>query len=149
MNDSDLITVKDFSREVGISQQAVYQRLNKSLKEFVVVVNGKKFLKKAALLEFKSQQEQSKVEQQQANVEQDLIKTLQKTISMLEVQLEAKDKQIEELNERLKDAMEISKAHVVLSVAERQPVQTAIEQAPQGVPNESPDFWTRLKNIFR
>ena len=156
MNDKELLTIKEFAEAAGVTQQAVYQRLNKSLKDFVVVVEGKKRLQKAALAAFQRPQEETQVEQDSIKVEQEFIKALQATVSMLENQLkvlenqlEAKDQQIAELNERLKEAMEISKAHVVLSVADRQQLPPTQEEITEASPETKPDLWARFKGWFK
>ncbi|MCC8069635.1 MAG: hypothetical protein LIO71_07795 [Ruminococcus sp.] len=46
-------TIKEFADIVGISTQAVYQRLDKDLKEYYTVLDGKKYLDKRVLTLFK------------------------------------------------------------------------------------------------
>lgn len=48
------LTIKEFADFVGISTQAVYQRLDKDLKEYYKVIDGKKYLEKSVLSLFKS-----------------------------------------------------------------------------------------------
>ena len=40
--DQEYISIADFAERAGVSKQAVYQRLNKSLKAYVKDVDGKK-----------------------------------------------------------------------------------------------------------
>jgi chromosome segregation ATPase len=47
------LTIKEFADFVGISTQAVYQRLDKDLKDYYEVIDGKKYLKKSVLSLFK------------------------------------------------------------------------------------------------
>ena len=53
----DYITVKDFANLAGVSTQAIYQRIDKDLKRFVKVENGKKLILMAALEFFKCKKE--------------------------------------------------------------------------------------------
>ena len=46
-------TIKEFADIVGISTQAVYQRLDKDLKEYYTILDGKKYLDKRVLTLFK------------------------------------------------------------------------------------------------
>jgi lipid II:glycine glycyltransferase (peptidoglycan interpeptide bridge formation enzyme) len=146
----DLLTIKEFSELAGVSQQALYQRLNKSLQEYVVVIDNKKHLKREALSLFERTEQSAEnkaVEQGSINVEQELFKALQDTIAMLQEQLKAKDQQIAELNERLRDAMEISKAHIVITAADKQlpPTQEEIQEA-ETAPEIKPGVFGWFKN---
>ena len=49
MKDNEILTIKEFATAAGVSPQAVYQRLTKSLQPYVVEINGKKHLKREAL----------------------------------------------------------------------------------------------------
>lgn len=145
----DLLTIKEFAEAAGISQQAVYQRLNKSLQGYVVVLNGKKHLKQEALSLFEKETQStdsSKVEQDSFKVEQGLIDTLQTTITLLQDQLKTKDDQIAELNARLKEALELNKGQVLLSVAEKQQLAAPKEESEEETTETKPSFWSRFKS---
>ena len=47
------LTIKEFADLVGISTQAVYQRLDKDLKDYYEVIDNKKYLKKSVLTLFR------------------------------------------------------------------------------------------------
>lgn len=100
--ESNYISIAEFSKRANISKQRVYQLLNKSLKDFVKEVDGVKMLHIQALERYKSKENKSRVEQ---GFEQDfnnpLNDSLIKTIEVLQEQLSVKDRQIEELNNRL------------------------------------------------
>lgn len=144
----DLLTVKQFAEAAGVTQQAVYQRLNKSLTSFVVEVNGQKYLKREALANFERpeqkpnsrplEQDFNKVEQGFNKVEQGLIDTLQQTITVLQAQLETKDKQISELNARLDQALQItSQSHFIAAQAQAQLTEATTPPAGES-PAEAP-----------
>lgn len=100
--ESNYISIAEFSKRANISKQRVYQLLNKSLKDFVKEVDGVKMLHIQALERYQSKENKSRVEQ---GFEQDfnnpLNDSLIKTIEVLQEQLSVKDRQIEELNNRL------------------------------------------------
>lgn len=100
--ESNYISIAEFSKRANISKQRVYQLLNKSLSDFVKEVDGVKMLHISALERYQSKGNKSRVEQ---GFEQDfnnpLNDSLIKTIEVLQEQLSVKDRQIEELNNRL------------------------------------------------
>lgn len=133
MQGKDLLTVKEYAEAVGVSQQAVYQRLNKGLSSFVVEVNGQKFIKRQALEEAHAQKDSSKVEQDSSKdsskVEQGLnnvdklLETLAQTVTLLQGQLEVKDQQISELNKRLEQALtNTSQSHYIAAQAQQKQI---------------------------
>lgn len=149
MKDKELLTIKEFAEAAGVSSQAVYQRLTKTLQPYVVEVNGKKHLKKEALELFVSTEQKAEnkdVEQDSINLDKELIKTLQATIGILQGQLETKDKQIAELNERLKDALELNKGQMLLSVTERQQLPEVTEIAQEEADGKKRTFWGRVRS---
>lgn len=100
--ESNYISIAEFSKRANISKQRVYQLLKKSLKDFVKEVDGVKMLHIQALERYQSKENKSRVEQ---GFEQDfnnhLNDTLIKTIELLQEQLSVKDRQIEELTRLL------------------------------------------------
>lgn len=99
----EYVTIKEFSEQVGVSVQAVYQRLNKDLKPFVKVVDGKKMLSIKAKDLYSIKKDKS-----------ELLNTLNATLNVLTEQLKEKDKQISELNKRLSEAMELNRNNQIL-----------------------------------
>ena len=100
--ESNYISIAEFSKRANISKQRVYQLLNKSLKDFVKEVDGVKMLHIQALERYQRKENKSRIEQ---GFEQDfnnpLNDTLIKTIELLQEQLSVKDRQIEELTRLL------------------------------------------------
>ncbi len=104
MND-EILTIKQFAELAGVTQQAVYKQLNNKLKNYIVIVDGKKRLKKAGLKEFSDKPGQkifSTVEQQDNNQFKTLLSQNQQIIDMLQQELKEKNEQIAEL-QRLVD----------------------------------------------
>jgi len=109
---NEYISIKEFASKVGLTSQAIYQRIDKDLKPFLKLVENKKTLnvKALELFGFKA------VEQE---VDKDLLKTLQDTLKVLTSQIEIKDQQIENLNERLKEAQELNRNNQILLGSEQ------------------------------
>lgn len=146
---NDYITVAEFAERAGISKQRVYQLLNKRLKQFVQVVDGKKMLNIKALEEFSIQGDCSNIQEDCSRLEQEkdtALELLKTTIEMLQKQLEEKDKTIHELTEALKaEQIQTSQAQALHGGSMQQILledinkKEASENAPRGF----------FKRIFR
>jgi hypothetical protein len=90
MTNESYITVSEYAALKGISKQAVYKQLNNKLQPFLIVVDGRKYIDRAALTE---------VENQKLNeVEQPFNQPLNnQSQPFLESQIAEKDKVIESL----------------------------------------------------
>ncbi len=102
-NERELLTVKEFALAAGVTEQAIYKRLNNQndkLNNHLIIVEGKKRLDKAALQLFTQPVEQpveqplNQVEQPSVEGLQQLIDTQAAEIESLQDQLKAKDHQI-------------------------------------------------------
>jgi len=105
------ISIKEFARQIGVSSQAVYQRLDKDLKPFLKVINNKK---KLDIQAFKLLNLENTEQPEIKENDKQLTSSLQETLKILSRQLEAKDQQIADLNERLKEAQELNKNSQIL-----------------------------------
>lgn len=95
MKNENYITVSEYAALKGISKQAVYKQLNNKLQPFLIVVDGRKYIDRAALTE---------VENQKLNeVEQPLNNQSQ---PFLESQIAEKDKVIESLLRQIENLQE-------------------------------------------
>jgi len=141
----DYISIKEFAARAGVSNQAVYQRLDKNLKKFVKVVENRKYIDIAALDEYSIKQVDQDVEKtdkqnedlnkqlinsikgdkvdetgnKPESLENMLVNTLQDALKALTAQLEVKDRQISELNERLREAQELNRNNQILLGSEQ------------------------------
>jgi len=94
--DKKLITVTEYAKLKGVSQQAIYKQIKTGrLKEWVETVDGKTMINSAVFSDEGKQKLMNKDD------------NLAKLIETLTAQLETKDKQIDELNQRLKDVTEV------------------------------------------
>ena len=136
----EYITIAEFAEKAGVSKQAIYQRLNKGLKEYSRVVDGVKMLDLRALEELYGKEPEQGIEQEidkdsKANSQenQDIIKAL------LE-QLRVKDQQIADLNERLADEQK-NHGRTQLLLVEKEHQLQMIEDQKKEEENESKTKW--------
>ena len=134
MSNENYLTVAEYAAAKHITKQAVYKQLNKGLKQFLVVVDGQKFIDKAAL----GDSVETELNKGEQPFEQPLNNQIQ---PFLQAQIEEKDRTIERLlrqieslsqqNERLTDLLHNSQ---VLLAAEKQQqlitAQTDSEEQP-------------------
>jgi len=113
---SEYISVKEFATRVGVSPQAVYQRIDKDLKPFLKLIESKKMLNIKGIELFELKSVEQAIEQDFNN---NLLKSLQDILATLSAQLDAKDKQIADLNERLKEAQELNRNNQILLGSEQ------------------------------
>ena len=138
---NNYITVAEFSKRANVSKQRVYQLLNKSLKEFVKEVDGKKVIDIKGLELFKDNENNSSIEQAfEQDLNKSLIVTLNATIEVLQKQLEEKDRQIAELTEIVKTQSQSINADNHARLADK----LKIESSEQKEEREKKSFWKRL-----
>lgn len=97
MDNKELLSIKEVSEAAGVTQQAVYKQLNNKLKKYVVVVEGKKKLKKEVLEEVYNKSVEQKFNNENSTVEQPIQPEIKLVLETLQQQLKEKDKQIESL----------------------------------------------------
>ena len=102
MNVNNYYTVAETAEKLKISKQAVYKRLSTDLKQGLMLIDGKKYIKSAlidSLVNSKVDTAELKVEKpnEQQRVENELIKALKSHIESLEKQNERLNNQIERL----------------------------------------------------
>lgn len=102
MNINNYYTVAETAEKLQISKQAVYKRLSTDLKQGLMLIDGKKYIKSAlidSLVNSKVDTTELKVKQpnEQPLIENELIKALKSHIESLEKQNERLNNQIERL----------------------------------------------------
>lgn len=94
LDQNEYLTIAEFAKRVNVSKQAVYQQLDKKLKPYLIVIDGKKKLNVKAISEVYDKQSEEidkEVEQEKNN----------QLIEILTNQLMEKDKQIDGLIKNL------------------------------------------------
>lgn len=163
------ISIKEFAELAGVSRQAIQQRLETSLAEFVKAnEQGKKTISTKALQLFGSQkskaneqgteekckanEQESKAKKQGTN-EDILYSALLQTVEILQGQLAAKDRQIEALYNALENAQraatQAQQLHAGTMQRELLEAQTEPPAAPQPTPppeqKQKRGFFSRWK----
>ena len=98
MADQQYITVKEFAQRAGVSIQSVYQSLNKRLKPYFKVINGRKMLDIKALGDIYGIPH---IEKDEQGIKQDYKDNDKLLINLLMEQIKVKDKEIADLHELL------------------------------------------------
>jgi hypothetical protein len=109
---AEYMKIKEFAQRVGISQQAVYKQLNNRLKDYVTVIDGKKWIDKRALelYEPKVNSTTKSTDEQPMNNQFNI-----ELIQMLRDELAEKNRTIAELQKSLNAERELVKeAHLLL-----------------------------------
>ncbi len=97
------LTIAEFATRAGISKQRVYQLLNKTLKDYLVIENGRKYIDPTGIEEIEEARKKQGFTKGLTEFEQDLNKALQ-TIETLEIDLAEQQKQNRSLNNELNEA---------------------------------------------
>lgn len=143
--ENEYLTVKEFAEKAGVTRQAVYQQLNKTLQPFQRVLNGKKAIHINALSLFESKHFLSSVEQPLNNYSSEFVNSLKAQIESLNEQIKIKDSQIADLSEMNRNAQVLllnqQKLLLPASAAEAA-AEVASEPDPQ--PKKRPSLWNRI-----
>ena len=125
---NDYLSIKEFAKATGLSQQAIYTQLNNKLKTYLKVVDNKKMLEKSALSLFVKEEKSNGVEQQ--------------LINMLQTELNEKNKQIAELQKLLDQAQRLHAAEKqrVLELEDKMATEQTQEQEQQ----EKKKWWKKI-----
>lgn len=97
IDEQEYLTIAEFAKRVNVSKQAIYQQLDKKLKPYLIVIDGKKKLNIKAISEVYDKQSEEidkEVEQEENN---QLIDILTNQLIEKDKQLTEKDKQIDGL----------------------------------------------------
>lgn len=140
----EYISVSDFADRAGCSKQAVYQQLNKKLKPYVKVIDGKKTINSKALREVYGKEIQPESQSVVKEVDQELNKEL---IAELRDQLAKKDQEIEKLLRML----EREQAQVAIAQSQIQQIQDKQHQdtaEKKEEPEKEPEKKSWIRRLF-
>ena len=101
------ITVAEAAEIFNVSKQSVYNMLQKDLKPYTKILNGKKVILSRAIKDMAADQPDD-MQDEIEKLKQKTIEALEKHIETLEKQLEQKDRQINDLNDRLSEVNKIA-----------------------------------------
>lgn len=149
--ETEYLSIKDFAKRAGVSQQAIYKQVERKLNNYVKMVDNQKMIDIRALQEVYGieveQPIQPKVEQVEQPIQPNFDSILsqnQQMIDMLKEQLEAKDKQIENLQKALDQAQMLN----AMDKKKIEALEIKLEEPNETDPKESDEppkgFWSRL-----
>ena len=151
---TEYLSIKDFAKKAGVSQQSLYKRLNNpnnQLNNYVKMVENQKMIDIRALQEVYGveveQPIQPKVEQVEQPIQPNFDSILsqnQQMIDMLKEQLEAKDKQIENLQKLLDQEQHLNAMNHEKILLLESKLEEPNEVDPKESDEQQKGFWSRL-----
>lgn len=119
MDQNEYLSIKEFADAAGVSKQAVYQRLTGTLKPYVSIKDGVKYLNIRALELYKGDDAVKKLKKN--NQEESNSVQVDSMIELLKRELDQKNKQIDELHKLLEQSqVNLSQAQYRLQLIEDQ-----------------------------
>lgn len=119
MDQNEYLSIKEFADAAGVSKQAVYQRLTGTLKPYVSIKDGVKYLNIRALELYKGDDAVKKLKKN--NQEESNSVQVDSMVELLKRELDQKNKQIDELHKLLEQSqVNLSQAQYRLQLIEDQ-----------------------------
>lgn len=97
------LTIAEFATRAGISKQRVYQLLGKTLKDYLIIENDRKYIDSTGIEKVEEARKKQGFTKSSTELEQNLSKAFQ-TIEQLKIDLEEQQKQNRSLNNELDEA---------------------------------------------
>ena len=133
MDQKEYLTIKEFADIAGVSKQAVYQRLTGTLKPYVNIKDGVKYINIRALELYKGDDAVKKLKKN--NQEESNSVQVDSMVELLKRELDQKNKQIDELHKLLEQSqVNLSQAQYRLQL---------IEDQRNEEPEEKKESWWR------
>lgn len=119
MDQNEYLSIKEFADAAGVSKQAVYQRLTGTLKPYVSIKDGVKYLNIRALELYTGDDAVKKLKKN--NQEESNSVQVDSMVELLKRELDQKNKQIDELHKLLEQSqVNLSQAQYRLQLIEDQ-----------------------------
>lgn len=133
MDQNEYLSIKEFADAAGVSKQAVYQRLTGTLKPYVSIKDGVKYLNIRALELYNGDDAVKKLKKN--NQEESNSVQVDSIVELLKRELDQKNKQIDELHKLLEQSqVNLSQAQYRLQL---------IEDQRNEEPEEKKESWWR------
>lgn len=130
---NNTITVSELAHRLGVSRQAVYNRLTKDLSKFVKVVDNKKVLD-IAVLEYLGVNE----------VDKNMSNEVDKIVNVLTAELEIKNEQIRSLQEQVTQLTEALQNTTSSLMAAQALHASSVKQLADGSQSKN-KFWSKFR----
>ena len=149
--ETEYLSIKDFAKRAGVSQQAIYKQVERKLNNYVKMVENQKMIDIRALQEVYGVEVEQPIQPKNEPVEQpiqpnfdSILSQNQQMIDMLKEQLEAKDKQIENLTKLLDQAQMLN----AMDKKKIEALENKLEEPNETDPKESDEqqkgFWAKI-----
>lgn len=148
--DKSYISIAEFAERAGVSKQAVYQRLNKSLKKYVKIEKGKKSIDIKALEDLYGKGGCSSLEQvfqgksqgvEQGNEEEKEVQLINKLIDTLQEELKQKDEQLSEKDRQIKELHNLLDQQQQLAAMDRKKILELEDKLAQEAEAPQKKWW--------
>lgn len=103
MENKELLTIKEFAKIAGITVQSVYQRLDTSLKDYLQIVKGQKYLKVQALKDIYNIDYCKDDKQINKQSDNDLIQDFKRIFKHQKDLIDLKNEQIADLKKQIEE----------------------------------------------
>lgn len=133
MDQNEYLSIKEFADAAGVSKQAVYQRLTGTLKPYVSIKDGVKYLNIRALELYKGDDAVKKLKKN--NQEESNSVQVDSMVELLKRELDQKNKQIDELHKLLEQSQ--------VNLSQMQYRLQLIEDQRNEQPEEKKEPWWR------
>lgn len=133
MDQKEYLTIKEFADAAGVSKQAVYQRLTGTLKPYVSIKDGVKYLNIRALELYEGDNAVKKLKKN--NQEESNSVQVDSMVELLKRELDQKNKQIDELHKLLEQSQ--------VNLSQMQYRLQLIEDQRNEQPEEKKEPWWR------
>lgn len=133
MDQNEYLSIKEFADAAGVSKQAVYQRLTGTLKPYVSIKDGVKYLNIRALELYKEDDAVKKLKKN--NQEESNSVQVDSMVELLKRELDQKNKQIDELHKLLEQSQ--------VNLSQMQYRLQLIEDQRNEQPEEKKEPWWR------
>ena len=130
---NNTITVSELAHRLGVSRQAVYNRLTKDLSKFVKVVDNKKVLD-IAVLEYLGVND----------VDKNMSNEVDKIVNVLTAELEIKNEQIRSLQEQVTQLTEALQNTTSSLMAAQALHASSVKQLADGSQSKN-KFWSKFR----
>ena len=103
---ADTLSIKEVAEIVGISTQAIYQRLDKDLKNYLIIENGKKRLKTSVMSDVFDKNSKPTCKESSIHPDKGIIDFFQAQLQEKDTQLRSKDTQLQEKDDQIKQLLQ-------------------------------------------
>lgn len=103
---TETLSIKEVAEIAGVTTQAIYQRLDKDLHDYLIIENGKKRLKISVIPDMFAQKSKSTYKESFDNIDKGIIGFFQAQLQEKDNELKAKNVQLQEKDDQIKQLLQ-------------------------------------------